>query len=70
MELQQTIVSLVAENLGVALVPESMGKLGIANLVQRDLEDAPAIEHVIAWRPGNLNPALRPFLAEARGGPG
>ena len=67
-ELQQTIVSLVAENLGVALVPESMGKLGIANLVQRDLEDAPAIEHVIAWRPGNLNPALRPFLAEARGG--
>jgi DNA-binding transcriptional LysR family regulator len=65
-ELQQTIVSLVAENLGIALVPESMSKLGIANLVQRELEAAPAIEHVIAWRPGNLNPALRPFLAEAR----
>ncbi|AUC96702.1 LysR family transcriptional regulator [Bradyrhizobium sp. UASWS1016] len=65
-ELQQTIVSLVAENLGIALVPESMGKLGIDNLVQRDLQAAPAIEHVIAWRPGNLNPALRPFLEEAR----
>ncbi|MFT4120277.1 LysR family transcriptional regulator [Bradyrhizobium sp.] len=65
-ELQQTIVSLVAENLGIALVPQSMAKLGIANLVFRDLEHAPIIEHVVAWRPGNLNPALSPFLAEAR----
>ena len=64
-ELQQTIVSLVAENLGIALVPRSMAKLGIANLAFRDLEDAPIIEHVVAWRPGNLNPALAPFLAEA-----
>jgi DNA-binding transcriptional LysR family regulator len=61
--LQQTIVSLVAENLGVALVPESMRKLGIADVVFCDLEAAPAIEHVIAWRTNNLNPALRPFLA-------
>jgi DNA-binding transcriptional LysR family regulator len=66
-QLQQTIVSLVAENLGVALVPESMRKLGITNVVFRDLEGAPVIEHVIAWRPGNLNPALWPFLAAAEG---
>jgi DNA-binding transcriptional LysR family regulator len=64
--LQQTIVNLVAENLGIALVPQSMGQLGIANLVHRKLEKAPTIEHVVAWRPGNLNPALQPFLAEAR----
>jgi DNA-binding transcriptional LysR family regulator len=64
--LQQTIVNLVAENLGIAMVPQSMGQLGIANLVHRKLEKAPTIEHVVAWRPGNLNPALRPFLAEAR----
>jgi DNA-binding transcriptional LysR family regulator len=64
-QLQQTIVSLVAENLGVALVPESMRKLGIADVVFRDLEAAPVIEHIIAWRPGNLNPALWPFLAAA-----
>jgi DNA-binding transcriptional LysR family regulator len=64
-QLQQTIVSLVAENLGVALVPESMRKLGIADVVFRDLEAAPIIEHIIAWRPGNLNPALWPFLAAA-----
>jgi DNA-binding transcriptional LysR family regulator len=64
--LQQTIVNLVAENLGIALVPQSMGQLGIANLVHRKLEKAPTIEHVVAWRPGNLNPALQPFIAEAR----
>ncbi|MFH0296447.1 LysR substrate-binding domain-containing protein [Bradyrhizobium sp. 31Argb] len=64
--LQQTIVNLVAENLGIALVPQSMGQFGIANLVHRKLEKAPTIEHVVAWRPSNLNPALQPFLAEAR----
>jgi len=64
-QLQQTIVSLVAENLGIALVPESMRKLGIADVAFRDLKGAPTIEHVIAWRPGNLNPTLWPFLASA-----
>lgn len=64
-QLQQTIVSLVAENLGIALVPELMRKLGIADVAFRDLEDAPTIEHVIAWRPSNLNPVLWPFLAVA-----
>jgi DNA-binding transcriptional LysR family regulator len=67
-ELQQTIVSLVAENLGIALVPQSMAKLGIANLLFRDIEDAPVIEHVMVWRPGNINPALKLFLEEARNG--
>jgi len=62
-QLQQTIVNLVAENLGSALVPESMRKLGIANVAFRELEDAPTIEHVVTWRPGNLNPALGRFLA-------
>lgn len=61
-QLQQTIVSLVAENLGVALVPESMRKLGIADVVFRSLENAPVIDNVVAWRSGNLNPALRNFL--------
>lgn len=63
--LQHTIVSLVAENLGVALVPESMSRLGLPGVVFRELEDAPTVAHVLAWRPGNLNPALRPFLVEA-----
>jgi DNA-binding transcriptional LysR family regulator len=62
-QLQQTIVSFVAEDLGIALVPDSMRRLGIADVVFRDLDDAPAVEHDIAWRPGNPNPTLRPFLA-------
>ncbi|SEQ92906.1 transcriptional regulator, LysR family [Faunimonas pinastri] len=64
-QLQQTIVRLVAEGLGIALVPETMRKIGFADVVFRDLEDAPVVEHVIAWRRGNLNPALKPFLRTA-----
>ena len=64
-QMQQTIISLVAEGLGLALVPRSMRRLGVAGVVFRDLEGAPTVEHVIAWRPGNLSPALRPFLVEA-----
>ncbi len=64
-QLQQTIVTLVAEGLGIALVPECLAKQGIADVTFRALANAPTIEHVIAWRPGNLNPALPPFLAEA-----
>ncbi len=62
--LQQTIVTLVAENIGIALVPESMRKLGMAGISFCDLEDAPVIEHVLIWRTGNLNPALRLLLTE------
>ena len=64
-QLQQTIVSLVAEELGVALVPTSMSRLGLPDVVFLPLEAAPTVAHVIAWRDGNLNPTLRPFLAAA-----
>jgi DNA-binding transcriptional LysR family regulator len=64
-QMQQTIVKLVAEELGLALVPECMSALGVAGVVFRPLEDAPSIDHVIIWRTGNLNPALATFLATA-----
>jgi DNA-binding transcriptional LysR family regulator len=64
-QLQQTIVSLVAEGLGVALVPTSMSRLGLPDVVFLALEAAPTVAHVIAWRDGNQNPTLRPFLAAA-----
>ncbi|SKA76428.1 DNA-binding transcriptional regulator, LysR family [Prosthecobacter debontii] len=63
-QLQQTIITLVAEELGVALVPESMKKLAITGVVYRSLASAPQIEHVIAWHTGNLNPSL-PLLLKA-----
>lgn len=61
-QLQQTIVSLVAEDLGIALVPESMKKVAITGVVFRSLDQAPQIEHVLAWHTGNLNPSLRLLL--------
>jgi DNA-binding transcriptional LysR family regulator len=64
-QLQQTIVSLVSENLGVALVPSSMRSLGLPDVVFRDLKRAPTVAHVIAWRPANQNPTLQPFLKAA-----
>jgi len=64
-QLQQTIVSLVAENLGIAMVPDSMRRVAAARVAYCELEDAPVVEHVVAWRRGNLNPTLRPFLALA-----
>ncbi len=66
-QLQQTIVSLVAEGIGVALVPESMAKLGVAHVVFRPIEAAPTIEHGIAWPLGHRNPSLPLFLATASG---
>jgi hypothetical protein len=64
-QLQQTIVSLVAENLGIALVPQSMRLLGIAGVTFHNLEAAPTIEQVAVWKPGNLNPTLWLFLQAA-----
>lgn len=64
-QLQQTVVSLVAQGLGVALVPESLGWSGHADVLFRPLEAAPSVTHVVAWRPANLNPALRAFLSIA-----
>ncbi|RAH98307.1 LysR family transcriptional regulator [Acuticoccus sediminis] len=64
-QLQQTIVSLVAEGIGVALVPRSVERLGVAGVTFRVLTDAPVVEQVLAWRTSNLNPALPRFLEVA-----
>lgn len=64
-QLQQTILSLVEENLGIGLVPQSMGKYCPPDVVFRPLVSAPVVEQVILWRPENLNPTLRPFLTIA-----
>lgn len=66
--LQQSIVSLVAESLGIALVPGSLRRLRMPGVVFRDLRDAPVVEHVVLWRASNRNPALPGFLALAGAG--
>ena len=57
------IVSLAAEGIGPGLVPASMRKLTPPGVRFCELEEAPMIDHVIAWRTSNANPALRRFLA-------
>lgn len=57
-QLQQTIISLVAEGLGIAMVPETMKKANLPGVVYRPLAQAPMVEYVILWREDNINPAL------------
>lgn len=64
-QLQQTIISFVAEALGIALVPQSIAKIGVAGVVYRELENSPCVEQVLVWRAGNRNPSLALFLKEA-----
>jgi len=60
--LQQTIISLVAEGVGVALVPASMRKMRVAGVVFKNVRDAREIEQVIGWSRANRNPCLPAFL--------
>jgi DNA-binding transcriptional LysR family regulator len=61
-QLQQTIVTLVAEGIGLALVPRSLERLELAGVQYRPLIDAPQVEHMLAWRRGHRNPVLPRFL--------
>jgi DNA-binding transcriptional LysR family regulator len=61
-QLQQTILSLVNEGVGIALVPDSMRKVQLADVIFRKLADAPLIEQVLAWSPASRNPCLARFL--------
>jgi DNA-binding transcriptional LysR family regulator len=61
-QLQQTVLSLVGEGAGVALVPASMRKAQLGGVVFRQLANAPFIEQVLAWSPSNQNPCLARFL--------
>jgi DNA-binding transcriptional LysR family regulator len=62
----QTIVSLVAARMGVALVPAALEHLRRTGVVYRPLADARArVEIGIAWRTGDDAPAVRAFVALA-----
>ncbi|KAF1025678.1 MAG: HTH-type transcriptional regulator GltC [Burkholderia plantarii] len=64
-QLQQTVLGLVDEGVGVALVPESMRRARWAGVAFRPLADAPTIEQALVWSPSNRNPCLARFLAMA-----
>jgi DNA-binding transcriptional LysR family regulator len=62
-----TVVGLVAACIGVALVPASAQKLGLAGVAYRSLREAtPQSRTAIAWRRADASPAIRAFLEAAR----
>ncbi|MDR7126976.1 LysR family transcriptional regulator [Pseudotabrizicola sp. 4114] len=64
--LQQTIVNLVAEGLGVAMVPNSMQRSRVQGVHFKKLSNAPLIEQYCVWSPLNVNPSRQSFLDVAR----
>lgn len=65
--LQHTIIRLVAEGLGVALIPESLcGDLG-AGLLSRPLIAPPEFEVALCAPMTSNNPAVQPLMALGRG---
>lgn len=63
----QTIVSLVAGGVGVALVPASLQNLQRAGVVYRSLEEStPEVEIAVAWRQHDDSPVLQKFIDSVR----
>lgn len=61
--LMQTIVSLVAGGVGVALVPASLQNLQRVGVVYKGLQGhMPELEMAVVWRRDNSSPILREFL--------
>jgi DNA-binding transcriptional LysR family regulator len=62
----QTIVSLVAADVGVALLPKSITFIKNENVVYRTIKDddqkAPKITIAAAWNKNNSSPVVQPFL--------
>ncbi|MGB7756650.1 MAG: LysR family transcriptional regulator [Salinisphaera sp.] len=63
--LQQTIVALVAEGLGVALVPASLARLRMDDVVFPAIDHSPSIEQGVYWRSNDDNPCLAAFIESA-----
>jgi DNA-binding transcriptional LysR family regulator len=63
----QTILSLVASGLGVALIPSSVQSLHSSGVVYKSLrERAPKTGIAVAWRPEGKSPVLSEFLGVVR----
>ena len=64
--LQQSIVNLVAEGLGVSLVPQSMSKMRLAGAKFLPVSGTRMVEQGVIWAAGNDSPCLARFLECAR----
>jgi DNA-binding transcriptional LysR family regulator len=64
--MQQSIVNLVGEGMGIAIVPRSMRNMRLSTTTFRPLKNAPIIEVVAVWKAGNHNPCIENFIASAQ----
>jgi DNA-binding transcriptional LysR family regulator len=62
---QQTIVNLVAQDIGIALVHRSIGSSRPANVVFKELADAPFVDVTLTWNSNNRNPCVETFAQTA-----
>lgn len=62
---QQTIVNLVGQGLGIALVHRSIGTARPARVVFKELADAPQVEVTLTWNSNNHNPCVQTFAQTA-----
>lgn len=63
--MQQTIVNLVGEGLGIAIVPRSMRNMRLTTTTFRPLVAPPVIEVVAVWKADNHNPCIATFVESA-----
>jgi DNA-binding transcriptional LysR family regulator len=62
-----TVVGLVSAGIGVALVPASTQRIGLAGVAYRPLREAtPASRTAVAWRRLDASPVVKAFLDVAR----
>lgn len=63
--MQQTIVNLVGEGLGIAIVPRSMRNMRLTTTTFRPLVAPPVVEVVAVWKADNHNPCIATFVESA-----
>ena len=63
--LQGTIINLVAEGLGIAIVPAAMAKSSRQGVRFYPIDDSPGIEIGMVWSQANHNPCLPAFIRKA-----
>jgi DNA-binding transcriptional LysR family regulator len=64
-----TSLGLVAAGLGIALVPSSWSRIGVNDVVFRDLDSRFGFEEALCWLRGRETPAMRAFIELVRAQP-
>ena len=65
--LQQTIVSFVAEGLGIAFVPASMQRGHVEGAVFKPVAEPPTLDQLLLWMSANKNPCIAGLIDTAQG---